>query len=186
MHLLSLFWYHFCNSSRELPEHLGILTDSSAISVEHILFPQLIKEQSWLPSVFVNKSEHIARQKNVMDWCFRFELLVHPWAIIRAKKISSVQFSRSVGSDSLWPHESQHARPPCPSPTPGVYLNSYPSSRWCHPAISYSVVPVSSCLQSLPASGSFPMSQCFPWGGQSIGVSASTSVFQWTPRTDLL
>ena len=88
----------------------------------------------------------------------------------------SVQFSRSVVSDSLRPHESQHARPPCPSPTPGVYSNSCPSSRWCHPAISSSVVPFSSCPQSLPASGSFPMSQLFTSGGQSIGVSASASV----------
>ena len=87
-----------------------------------------------------------------------------------------IQFSRSVMSDSLWPHESQHARPPCPSPTPGVYSHSCPLSRWCHPAISSSVVPFSSCPQSLPASGSFPMSQLFTWGGQSTGVSASTSV----------
>ena len=79
-------------------------------------------------------------------------------------------------SDSLRPHESQHARPPCPSPTPGVNSDSRPSSPWCHPAISYSVVPFSSCPQSLPASGSFPMSQLFAWGGQRIGVSASTSV----------
>ena len=92
------------------------------------------------------------------------------------KSISSVQFSRSVMSDSLRPHESQHARPPCPSPTPGAYSNSCPSSRWCYPAISSSVVPFSSCSQSHPASRSFPMSQLFAWGGQSIGVSASTSV----------
>ena len=89
---------------------------------------------------------------------------------------SSVQFSRSVMSDSLRPHESQHARPPCPSPTPGVYSNPCPSSRWWHPAISSSVVPFSSCPQSLPASGSFPMRQLFAWGGQSIGVSAWASV----------
>ena len=99
---------------------------------------------------------------------------------------SSVQFSRSVVSDSLWPHESQNARPPCPSPTPGVYPNSRPSSPWCHPAISSSVVPFSSCPQSLPASESFPISQLFAWGGQSIGVSAWTSVFpmntqDWSP-----
>ena len=73
-------------------------------------------------------------------------------------------------------HESQHARPPCPSPTPGGHPNSCPSSWWCHPTISSSVVPFSSCLQSLPASGSFPMSQLFAWGGQSTGVSASASV----------
>ena len=88
----------------------------------------------------------------------------------------SVQFSPSVVSDSLWPHESQHARPPCPSPTPGVYSNSGTSSRWWHPAISSSVIHFSSWPQSLPASGSFPMSQLFAWGGQSIGVSASASV----------
>ena len=86
----------------------------------------------------------------------------------------SVQVSRSVVSDSLRPHESQHARPPCPSPTPGVHSNS-PSSRWCHPAISSSIVPFFSCPQSLPASESFPVSQLFAWGGQSTGVSASAS-----------
>ena len=88
----------------------------------------------------------------------------------------SVQFSHSVVSDSLRPHESQHARPPCPSQTPGVYSDSCPLSRWCHPAISSSVIPFSSCPQSLPASGPFPMSQLFALGGQSIGVSASASV----------
>ena len=86
------------------------------------------------------------------------------------------QFSHSVVSDSLWPHESQHARPPCPSSTPRVYPNSCPLSRWCHQAISSSVVPFSPCLQSFPALGSFEMSQLFTSGGQSIGVSASTSV----------
>ena len=99
---------------------------------------------------------------------------------------ASVQFSRSVMSDSLWPHDSQHARPPCPSPTPGVYSKSCPSSRWCHPAISSSVIPFSSCPQSFPASGSFPISQLFAWGGQSTGVSASASVLSmntqdWSP-----
>ena len=99
---------------------------------------------------------------------------------------SSVQFSRSVVSDSLWPRESQHTRPPCPSPTPGVYSNWCPSSRWCHPAISSSVVPFSSCPQFLPTSGSFPMSQFFTSGGPSIGVSASTRVLpmntqDWSP-----
>ena len=98
----------------------------------------------------------------------------------------SVQFSHSIVSDSLWPHESQHARPPCPSPTPGVHSNSCPSSQWCHPAISSSVVSFFSCPQSLPASESFPMSQLLAWSGQSIGVSASTSVLpmntqDWSP-----
>ena len=109
-----------------------------------------------------------------------FILRFHNWML------SSVQFSSSVVSSSLRPHELQHARPPCPSPTPGVYTNSCPSSRWCHPAISSSVVPFSSCPQSLPASESFPMSQPFTSGGQSIGVSGLASVLQkntqgWSP-----
>ena len=102
------------------------------------------------------------------------------------QKISSVQFGGSVVSNSLWPHESQHARPPCPSPAPGVHSNSCPSSRWCHPATSSSVVPFSSWPQFFPASGSFPMSQLLAWSGQSIGVSALASVLpmntqDWSP-----
>ena len=89
---------------------------------------------------------------------------------------SSVQFSHSVMSDSLRPHEPQHARPPCPSPTPGVHPNPCPSSRWCHPTIPSPVVPFFSCPQSISGSESFPMSQLFAWGGQSTGVSVSTWV----------
>ena len=96
--------------------------------------------------------------------------------LIANYSVQLVQFSRSVVSDSLRPHEVQHARSPCRSPTPRVYSNSCPSNRWCHPAFSSSVVPFSSCPQSIPASGSFPVSQLFAWGGQSIGVSASASV----------
>ena len=100
--------------------------------------------------------------------------------------LSSVQFSPSVVSDALRPYESQHARPPSPSPTPGVLPNPRPSSQWYHPAISSSVIPFSSCPQSLPTSGSFPVSQLFTPGGQGIGVSASTSVLpmntqDWSP-----
>ena len=100
--------------------------------------------------------------------------------------ISSVQFSLSVVSDSLRPHELQHGRLPCPSPTPGVYSNSCPLSWWCHPTISSSVIPFSSCPQSFQASGSFQMSQLFASGGQNIVVSASTSVIpmntqDWSP-----
>ena len=100
--------------------------------------------------------------------------------------IISVQFSCSVMFDSLQLHELQHARPPCPSPTPRIHSNSCPLSRWCHPAISSSVVSFSSCPQSFPASESFPMSQLFSWGGQSIGVSALASVLpnntqDWSP-----
>ena len=100
--------------------------------------------------------------------------------------LCSVLFSQSVLSYSLRPHESQHARPPCPSPTPGVHSDSRPSSQWCHPAISSSVVPFSSCPQSLPASESFPVSQLFTWGGQSTGVSALASVLSKNTQTDLL
>ena len=89
-----------------------------------------------------------------------------------AVQFSLVQFSCSVVSDSLWPHELQHARPPCPSPSPGVHSDSCPSIQWCHQAISSSVVPFSSCPQSLPASESFPVSQLFPWGGESAGALA--------------
>ena len=102
--------------------------------------------------------------------------IVFPWRwycnINLAIQFSSVQFSHSVLSNSLWPHESQHTRPPCSSPTPKVHSNSRPSSQWCHPAMSFSVVPFFSCPQSFPASESFPMSQLFAWGGQSTGVSA--------------
>ena len=96
--------------------------------------------------------------------------------------IRSDQISHSVVSDSLQPNESQHSRPPCPSPTPGVYSNSCPLSRWCHPTISSSVVPFSSPLQSFPASGSFPMSQFFASGGQSIGASVlPMNIQDWFP-----
>ena len=114
----------------------------------------------------------------------------HSYALRRRElmvmNISSVQFSCSVVSNSLRPHEPHHARPPCPSPTPRVHPNPCPLSQWCHPAISFSVVPFSSCPQSFPASGPFPMSQLFTSGGQSIGVSASTSVLpmniqDWSP-----
>ena len=110
-----------------------------------------------------------------------FLVLIQPLIIITV-----VQFSCSVVSDSLQPYESQHARPPCPSSTPGVHINPRPSSRWCHPAISSSIVPFSSCPQSLPASESFPMSQLFAWGGQSSGASALASFLPkksqgWSP-----
>ena len=101
-------------------------------------------------------------------------------------QFSSVHFSHSVVSNSLRPHVSQHARPPCPSPSPGVHSHSRPSSPWCHPAISSTVIPFSSYPQALPASESFPMSQLFEWGGQSTGVSALASFLSkntqdWSP-----
>ena len=120
-----------------------------------------------------------------------YMVLVRVWFFVPDFKetsieTASVQFSHSVLSDSLRPHESQHTRPPCPSPTTRVHSNSRPSSQWCHPAISSSVVPFSSCPQSLPASESFPMCQLFAWGGQSTGVSALASFLPkksqgWSP-----
>ena len=110
----------------------------------------------------------------------------HMYHMLKWPCLCSVQFSCSVVSDSLRPHKSQHTRPPCPSPTTGVHSNSCPLSQWCHPAISSSVVPFSSCPQSLSASESFPVSQFFAWGGQSTGVSASASFLTkksqgWSP-----
>ena len=101
-------------------------------------------------------------------------------------QFSSVQFSRSVVSDSLPPHELQHARPPCPSPTPGVYSNSCPSSRWCHPAISSSVIPFSSCPESLPASGSFQWVNSSHEVVKVLESQLQHQSFQWTPRIELL
>ena len=111
-------------------------------------------------------------------------LIFRPYVVLFG--VSSVQFSRSVVSDSLRPHESQHARPPCPSPIPGVHPDPHPSSQWCHPAISSSVVPFSSCPQSLPASESFPMTQLFTWSGQSTGISALASFLPKKSHTCLL
>ena len=130
-------------------------------------------------NVFPSLTINILDKNHTVQWkpksCIMTEATMSP-SFTTLFFRSSVQFSRSVLSNSLRPHESQHTRPPCPSPTPRVHSDSRPSSQWCHPAISSSVVPFSSCPQSFPASGSFPMSQLFAWGGQSIGVSASASV----------
>ena len=119
-------------------------------------------------------------------WFLEWKLFLLLYQIYQLFKLSSVQFSHSLMSDSLPPHEPQHARPSCPSPTHRVHPNPCPSSRWCHPTILSSVIPFSSCPQSFPASGSFPMTQLFAWGGQIIGVSASASVLpmntqDWSP-----
>ena len=117
--------------------------------------------------LYINGIQYVVFCVWLLSFNIMFSRLIH--------QFSSVQFSHSVVSDSLRPHESQHARPPCASPTPGVHLDSCPSSQCCHPAISSSVVSFSFCPQSLPASESFPMSQLFTWGGQSTGVSALAS-----------
>ena len=131
----------------------------------------------------------ISKPKNRPDslqWLMQDKSLLHSRMDWLDYQFSSVQFSHSVLSDSLWPHEPQRARLPCPIPTPGVHSNPCPLSRWCHPTISHSVVPFSSCPQTFPASGSFPMSQLSASGSQSIGVSASKSVLpmnteDWSP-----
>ena len=129
----------------------------------------------FLPSIFpcirVFSNESALHIRWPKYWNFSFSIIL-PMNILGG----SVQFSHSVVSNSLRPHEPQHARPPCPSPTPGVHQNQRPSSQWCHPTISSSVIPFWSCPQSFPASGSFQMSQLFTSGGKSIGDSASTSV----------
>ena len=123
----------------------------------------------FIPKILLTKGLSIRNQINLSDTEFV------PW---------SFQFTYSVMSNTLWPHGLQHSRLPCPSATPRAYSNSGPSSRWCHPTISSSDVLFSSCLQSFPASGSFPMSQFFASGGQSIGVSVSASVLPMNTRTD--
>ena len=130
-----------------------------------ILFMGFSRQECWSGLPFPSAVDHVLSELSTVT---------HPsWAILHS--ISSVQFSRLVMSESLQSHELQHARPPCPSPTPGVHSDSHPSSRWCHPTISSYVVPFSSFPQSLPASESFLMSQLFTWGGQSTGVLASAS-----------
>ena len=114
-------------------------------------------------------------RKNSEYWRYQ-RIFSYSTRIFSCCIFSSVQFSRSIVSDSLWPHGLQDTRPPCPSLTPRAYSHSCPLSRWCHPTVSSSVVPFSSCPQSFPASGSFQMSQLFASGGQSIGISASASV----------
>ena len=124
---------------------------------------------------------------SLLLWMKLFLLFLFQMVLLLVyRNISSVQFSRSVVSDSLWPHESQHARPPCPSPTPRVYSNSCPSSQWCHPAISSSVFPLSSCPQSLPASGFFQRVNSLHEMAKVLEFQLQHQSFQWTPRTDLL
>ena len=165
------------------PKNIGQLTETVCCLFTELcpnLFqPQAVAHKALLSMKFPRKNTgvgcHFLLQGS--SWprdqthisCIGRQVLYH-WATSKTLKMfqfSSFQFSRSVMSNSLRPHESQHARPPCPSPAPGVHSNSLPSSRWCHPAISSSVGPFSSCPQSLPASESFPMSQLFAWGGQS-------------------
>ena len=154
-----MFWFFGCEACRILALRPGIKPASLALEGEVLTTGPPGKSLQW-----IFKSWKIGRTTVVLINCF------NNWSIV----ISSVQFSLSVMSDSLRPHE--HARPPCPSATPGVHPNPRPLCQWCHPTISSSIVPFFSCPQSFPASGSFQMSQLSASGGQSIGVSASTSV----------
>ena len=176
-------WYHATISFSVIPfsSHLQYFPESGSFPINQF-FASAGKSNG------ASASESVTPM-NIQNW---FPLGWTGWISLQLKRLSkvfsnnSVQFSHSVVSDSLQPHELQHARPPCPSPTTGVYPNPCPLSRWCHTTISSSVVPFSSCPQFFQASGSFQMSQLFASGGQSIGVSASTSVLpmntqDWSP-----
>ena len=165
---LILHWLHksFCGDHNKLwaiLKEMGI-PDYLFVSWETCMG---VKKQQLEPDMEQRTGLILGKEHNNGVYCHPAHLTYMP---------SSVQFSRSVVSDSLWPHESQHTGPPCPSPTPGVHPNSCPLSQWCHPAISSSVIPFFSCPQSLRASESFPISQLFAWGGQSIAASTSASV----------
>ena len=169
------------DTSCEIGIDKGLWIESSYCSFSVLIFLQI---QPWLARGLHNLWFGV-----MVVFPYYSFLLLHLIKEGGAKSLYFIQFSsisHSVVSDSLQPHELQHARPPCLSPTPGVHSNSHPSSRWCHPAISSSVVPFSSCPQSLPASESFPMSQLFALGGQSIEVSALASFLpkntqDWSP-----
>ena len=154
-----------------------ISSRTQALSFPTLLFFGLLKD------LFVWPNFNWLKSVPYIPWPFSFARYSISQSLLQ---FSSVQFSHSVVSNSLRPHESQHARPPCPSPTPEVQPDSRPSSQWCHPAISSSVIPFYSCPQSFPASESFPMSQLFAWGGQSTGLSALASFLPkksqgWSP-----
>ena len=164
-----------CSSHWEIVGFLIGLTSESRIFVDTLEVRQRKKEELKIPPIPYLEQKLLWMELNFQQWFFNRILL-----------FSSVQFSHSVVSNSLWPHGLQHARPLCLSLTPRVYSNSCPLSRWCHPTISSSVVPFSSCPQSFPASGSFQISQLFTSGGQSFQVSASASVLpmntqDWSP-----
>ena len=180
-----------------------------SLGIMALASPGVLLEKKNLGPIWDPQNQNLHFKQILRGFLYMLHLrrsALHPWAHLMDRKEAfffwtffkkshvmtmketeiSVWFSYSVVFDSLWPHESQHARPPCPSPTPGVHSDSCPLSRWCHSAISSSVIPFSSCPQSLPASQSFPMSQLFAWGGQSTGASALASFLpmntqDWSP-----
>ena len=155
-----------------------LYTDKFNFQLSKFLTPSLLKEERQIREDHNTYIKVFSLTKCLLDLHHSMEhyFLKSLYSHYSNIQFNSVQFSCSVVSDSLWPHELQHARPSCSSPTSGVHSNSCPSSQWCHPAISSSVVPFSSCPQSLPVSESFPMSQLFTWGGLSTGVSALASL----------
>ena len=179
-------WTAACQASPSITNSRSL---SKLISIELVVSPNhlnlccfLLLPPSIFPSIRVFSNESVLHVRWPKYWNLtlttgktRFKMLIS-WI-----QFSSAQFGHSVMSDSLWPHELQHTMLSCASPIPGVYSDSSPSSRWCHPTISSSVVRFSSWLQSLPASGSFQRSQLFTLGGQSIGVSASANIQDWFP-----
>ena len=175
----AFFWFHFLSTlksfSMSLTIHLQEKTNLRFWLTGNVLY-------FWIFKLWLNIYNIQFAFLDILSVQFSSIKYIHH---VVQPSVSSVQFNHSVVSDSLRPHESQHSRPPCPSPTPGVHSNSHPLFQWCYLAISSSVVPFS-CPQSLPASESFPMSQLFTWGGQSIGVSPSASVLpmntqDWSP-----
>ena len=152
-------------------------TESLSLNIPVSMYLHTYKRNEWTNFMVKHTGFNLTWSTEKVRKISRVYLI---WYIVytyySARVLRSVQFSRLVVSDSLWPHELQHTRPPCPSTTPGVHSNSCPSSQWCHPTISSSVVPFSSCPQFHPASESLPMNQLFAWGGQSTGVSALASV----------
>ena len=197
---LEIPWTTACQSSLSITNSRSLLKFMSVESVmpsnRLTLFCPLLLLPSIFPSIRAFSGESVLHIRWPKYWSFSFNSTFSneysglisvriDWFDLLAIHFGSVQFSLSVVSDALWPRGLRHARPPCPSPTPGVYLNSCPLSRWCHPPISSSVVPFSSSFQSFPASGSFQMSQFFASVGQRIRVSASVSVL-WTGWISLL
>ena len=204
---LGLEWKLTFSSLWLLLSFPNLLTLSSALEQSHLLGFEIAQLEfhllHWLcsfcyydeitlnnvyvePSLCSRSKFHLIKMNNLVFYCFGgflffvFFFFSIFWGFL-------FQFNLvSVVSDSVWPHEPQHSRPPCPSPTPGVYPNSGPLSWWCHPTISSSAIPFFIHLQSFPASGYFLVSQCFASGGQSIGVSASASVLPVNTRSDLL
>ena len=169
-------WLHF----------LGLQNHCGQWCSHEIKTPAPWKKSYDKPKQHIKKQRHHFANKGPYSQSYGFSSS-HVWMWeLDYKECCSIQFSHSVVSDSLQPQGLQHTRPPCPSSTPGAYSNSCPLSQWCHPTISSSVIPFSSCLQSFPAPGSSPMSQFFASGGQSTGVSASTLVLpmntqDWSP-----